>query len=415
MARTQLVVVMIRVLLVSQRELCCAEIIVTWEMERDNTWVMMVAERLMLEEIRVCLQFYSLALIREKIGRLQVWRLVEVQPVVLAGLGLSRLRIRRFKLNLGNQQQPCNVFLGLGLLLESEFHEQLIILLTTSGETHPSSECKTWKFLSYNVWFREDLEMHKRMKALGDLIESHSPDVMCFQEVTPSFYGIFQKSSWWKRYCCSIPDETAFPGAYFCMQLSKLPVKSYSCKPFHNSIMGRELCVAEVEVQPGITMVIATSHLESPCPAPPTWDQMFSKERVAQATEAVRFLEKNQNVIFCGDMNWDDKLDGPFPLLDGWVDAWTELRPGEVGWTYDTKSNKMLSGNRTLQKRLDRFVCKLKDFKISEIEMIGKDAIPGVSYIKERRVKGQVKELVLPVLPSDHYGMLLTICPSDST
>lgn len=102
------------------------------------------------------------------------------------------------------------------------------------------------------MWFREDLEMHKRMKALGDLIESHSPDVMCFQvfsnlfiklirdfinshpcclfcldtyayvilqEVTPSFYGIFQKSSWWKRYCCSIPDETAFPGAYFCMQV----------------------------------------------------------------------------------------------------------------------------------------------------------------------------------------------------
>ncbi|KAK6124474.1 hypothetical protein DH2020_041780 [Rehmannia glutinosa] len=175
--------------------------------------------------------------------------------------------------------------------------------------------------------------------------------------------------------------------------------------------MGRELCIAEVEVQQDIALVVATSHLESPCPSPPKWDQMFSKERVVQANEAVRFLEKNKNVIFCGDMNWDDKLDGPFPLRDGWVDAWTELRPGEVGWTYDTKSNKMLSGNRALQKRLDRFVCKLKDFKISKIEMIGKDEIPGLSYIKEKRVKGQVQELVLPVLPSDHYGLLLTICP----
>ncbi|KAL2495405.1 endonuclease/exonuclease/phosphatase family protein [Forsythia ovata] len=129
------------------------------------------------------------------------------------------------------------------------------------------------------------------------------------------------------------------------MQLSNLPIKCYSCKPFNNSIMGRELCIAEVEVH------------------------------TVQAREAVKFLEKNQNVIFCGDMNWDDKLDGQFPLSDGWIDAWTELRPGEVGWTYDTKSNKMLSGNRTLQKRLDRFVCKLRDFKISEIEMIGMDAI----------------------------------------
>lgn len=199
------------------------------------------------------------------------------------------------------------------------------------------------------------------------------------------------------------------------MQLSKLPVKSYVSRPFQNSIMGRELSVAEIQVQPDTTIVVATSHLESPCPGPPTWDQMFSKERVVQANEAVKFLEKYQNVIFCGDMNWDDKRDGPFPLLDGWTDAWTELWPGEVGWTYDTKSNKMLSGNRALQKRLDRFVCKLKDFKIGTIEMIGKDAIPGLSYVKEKKVKGVVKEMELPVLPSDHYGLLLTIYPSDST
>lgn len=39
------------------------------------------------------------------------------------------------------------------------------------------------------------------------------------QEVTPSFYAIFQKSSWWKGYQCSISDETAIPGGYFCMQV----------------------------------------------------------------------------------------------------------------------------------------------------------------------------------------------------
>ncbi|KAL6562261.1 hypothetical protein OROGR_003268 [Orobanche gracilis] len=280
-----------------------------------------------------------------------------------------------------------------------------------TSETHQSSESKMWKVLSYNVWFREDLEMRERMRALGNLIEQHSPHVICFQEVTPNLYEIFQRSRWWKGYRCSIPDEVSFPGGYFCMQLCRLPVKSYSQKPFHNSIMGRQLCVAEIEMQPDIAITVATSHLESPCPGPPKWDQMYSKERVDQANEAVRFLDKNRNVIFCGDMNWSDKLDGPFPLPDGWADAWTELRPGEVGWTYDTKSNKMLSGNKTLQKRLDRFVCKLKDFRMSKVEMIGMDAIPGLSYVKEKKVKGQVQELVLPVLPSDHYGLLLTICP----
>ncbi|KAL0286201.1 UNVERIFIED_CONTAM: Glucan endo-1,3-beta-glucosidase 1 [Sesamum angustifolium] len=255
--------------------------------------------------------------------------------------------------------------------------------LATAGETHLSSECKPWKLLSYNVWFREDLEMHKRMKALGDLIELHSPDVMCFQEVTPSFYGIFQKSGGGSDTVAQYQTRRHF--------LEHISACSYpNCR------------LNPIAANPSITL---------------SWAENFvlQKLKCDQANEAVRFLEKNQNVIFCGDMNWDDKLDGPFPLLEGWVDAWTELRPGEVGWTYDTKSNKMLSGNRTLQKRLDRFVCKLKDLKISEIEMIGKDAIPGLSYIKEKRVKGQVKELVLPVLPSDHYGMLLTIRPSDST
>ncbi|EXB55118.1 Tyrosyl-DNA phosphodiesterase 2 [Morus notabilis] len=266
------------------------------------------------------------------------------------------------------------------------------------------------KILSYNVWFREDLELQKRMKALGDLIELHSPEVICFQEVTPNIYKIFQQSSWWRAYDCSVPMQMALSRPYFCMQLSKLPVKSFSCRPFGNSIMGRELCVAEIEVQKGKPLLVATSHLESPCPGPPTWDQMFSKERVEQATEALSFLKKNQNVVFGGDMNWDDKLDGQFPLPDGWSDAWANLRPGENGWTYDTKSNQMLSANRTLQKRLDRFVCKLHEFKISGIEMIGMDAIPGLSYIKEKKVKKEIKNLELPVLPSDHYGLLLTIC-----
>lgn len=37
------------------------------------------------------------------------------------------------------------------------------------------------KILSYNVWFREDLEVYKRMSAIGDIIQQHSPDLICFQ------------------------------------------------------------------------------------------------------------------------------------------------------------------------------------------------------------------------------------------
>lgn len=182
------------------------------------------------------------------------------------------------------------------------------------------------------------------------------------------------------------------------MQLSKLPVKQFKCKRFENSTMGRELCVVEIDAGANKKLFAATSHLESPTPL-----EMNSMKRVAQANEALRLLNSAPNVIFGGDMNWDELSDGPFPLLGGWQDAWSALRPGEDGWTFDTRSNRMLKGNRPLWKRLDRFICKLQDFKMENVSIIGTDAIPGISYYNKRKE--------LPVLPSDHYGLVLTINP----
>ncbi|KAL8130157.1 hypothetical protein V2J09_019312 [Rumex salicifolius] len=274
------------------------------------------------------------------------------------------------------------------------------------SDKHPSSI----KILSYNVWFREDLEMQERMEEIGDLIHLHSPHIICLQEVTPEIYCIFQNSSWWRLYqYCSVSPKMAYSKPYFCMLLAKLPVESFNHTPFSNTKMGRELCIAEVKVNPDKSLMVATTHLESPCPGPPKWDQMYSKERVAQANESVNLLMEYPNVVFGGDMNWDDKLDGHFPLPKGWVDAWLNLKPNEKGYTYDTKSNKMLSGNRSLQKRLDRFFCNLKDFTISGIEMVGTEEIPGLLYCKEKKSKNGIKKLMLPVFPSDHYGLLVTI------
>ncbi|XP_071698691.1 uncharacterized protein [Rutidosis leptorrhynchoides] len=276
----------------------------------------------------------------------------------------------------------------------------------TSDKAQAKMDPRTLKILSYNVWFAEEIELRIRMRAIGDIIQLHSPDVICFQEVTSNIYALFQRSKWWNSYKCSLSLEQASTRPYFCMQLSKLPVKSFARNPFSYSAMGRELCIAELSTQGNTPLLVATSHLESPCPGPPKWDQMYSKERVKQANEAVDFLKSNPNVILCGDMNWDDKLDGEFPLPDGWIDAWSELKPNEIGWTYDTKANPMLSANRKLQKRLDRFLISLRDFKVECINMVGTKAIPEVTYLKQK--KGG-KELELPVLPSDHFGLLLTV------
>ncbi|XP_031284214.1 uncharacterized protein LOC116142937 [Pistacia vera] len=240
-----------------------------------------------------------------------------------------------------------------------------------TGNTNSGAVMRSLKILNYNVGFREDLMMRKKMKAVGDLIQQHSPDLICFQEVTAKIYDILLQSSWWMVYQCALSGEEIDSGKFFCMQLSKLHVKSFNCIPFKNSTMRRKLCVAEFKDEEDKLLVVASSHLEIPCLRRPTSNQMLSRVCVEQAKEAMNHLERNENVIFCGDLNWDDKLDGQFPLPAGWVDAWTESRPGENGWMYE------FSGNGTLQKRQDRFICHLRDYKISRIDMIGiLEAIP---------------------------------------
>lgn len=50
------------------------------------------------------------------------------------------------------------------------------------GKTFSTSKSKVLKILTYNVWFA-DIEMNKRMKAIGNLISLHKPDVICFQVI----------------------------------------------------------------------------------------------------------------------------------------------------------------------------------------------------------------------------------------
>lgn len=256
------------------------------------------------------------------------------------------------------------------------------------------------KLMCYNIWSVE-VKLHERMKAIGKLIQKHSPDIILLQEVTPSIYKIFEDCSWWGLYKCSVPPEKA-TRKFFCMLLSKLPVRKSRCIHFKSSSEGKGLSVAWINAGEK-KLVVATCHLKRPTPSGTN-----STERVAQAKEALSFLHSAPNVVLGGDMNWDEDSDGHFPLPGEWYDAWSILRPRDDGWTYDTKSNRMLMHSKlVLQKRLDRFLCKLKDFEIVSIHMIGTDAIHQVKYSSKSKSNSKKKP---SVLPSDHYGLILTLC-----
>ena len=61
--------------------------------------------------------------------------------------------------------------------------------------------------------------------------------------------------------------------------------------------------------------------------------------------------------------------------------------------------------SNSFRTRLDRMFAKLADWEPETIEMVGQEAIPGLVYTKMQRGK----EKRLPVLPSDHYGLLLRL------
>jgi len=260
------------------------------------------------------------------------------------------------------------------------------------------------RMLTYNIWFA-DVAMSARLEALGRVITECDPHVLCLQEVTPQTASVLRAQPWFDEY---IMGPAPHLQDYFSMMMFKRDVKSELVKRekyvFRNSQMGRYLDVTSYMRDPrsGAHLAVGTSHLESYINSTRT----SANERRVQIQECFSVMSKHPNAVFMGDTNWDDK-DGDVPMPVDWRDAWLEKRPGEPGFTYDAKSNDMLRGY--LQKRLDRAFVKLRDFDVCSIEMVGKQPIPGVTYHKTVSNRGKSQNIELPVLPSDHFGLLVTL------
>ena len=87
-------------------------------------------------------------------------------------------------------------------------------------------------------------------------------------------------------------------------------------------------------------------------------------------------------------------------------DAWPELHTGDPGLTYDVKANPMLNPRSRLRRRLDRLFFKLRDYRPAAAELVGTRPIPGVTHTE---TDSRGREAPRPVLPSDHFGLLVTL------
>ncbi|KAJ1291056.1 hypothetical protein BS78_02G290400 [Paspalum vaginatum] len=223
------------------------------------------------------------------------------------------------------------------------------------------------KFVTYNVWSCEHVAVYRRIRAICEIIERHDPDVIFLQGIARPPWET--KHRWHHRL-----------RAATCSLAGPMPSDT-------GSVRRRARASAFLKYFDAVHQFDVAVH-----PHP-------------HGTSGGAGLDENG--VLGGDLDWLLRLGGHG---DGWVDAWLVLRGGGGGgggWTYDAVANPMVRGLKDMAKerrRSDRFVCKLKDFELDSIQMLGVEPIPGVTRFDD---DGNA----VPVLPSHHFGLLLTISP----
>ena len=274
-------------------------------------------------------------------------------------------------------------------------------------------------YITWNVWHNNKLELIKRMEAIGDIIELNKADIVCFQEVSPFMLDILQHGSWYTNgnYSSTIlPSFGVLAGLRdfnVIMTKHEFVRDSIQFIPFSNTSR-RHLIITPIKLKNNGNKIVyaATSHLEYRA------SDRGKEERKRQIKYSMELLDDkqfNNNVIFGGDMNWHDATkhhedDGDLNELlnSNWTDCYNKLYPDKKGYTYDPKTNGMLSRYHQ-QRRLDRILYKNNgDLRLKSIQIIGKETIPNLNYVKTHKRKHKSVRKILPVLPSDHYGLKAT-------
>jgi tyrosyl-DNA phosphodiesterase 2 len=192
------------------------------------------------------------------------------------------------------------------------------------SSSHSTETNSRLTILSYNLWFREDVQVHSRMEAISHIISTavanDLPDILCFQEMTPFIYHLLSNTSWWRQYTARPEPEEFGRMRYFTVLLWKNNLtgstagSKYAFIPFQNSGMGRDLKAVNLTPH-NIPICVATSHLESPTGR----QRLFSERRQQQCQEALAVLDSmGKDALYIGDMNWNENNDGEVPLPAGW-------------------------------------------------------------------------------------------------
>jgi tyrosyl-DNA phosphodiesterase 2 len=236
---------------------------------------------------------------------------------------------------------------------------------------------------TYNIWFN-DLFAERRYRAIADVLSRESPDVMVFQEVTPTALEVFLAQPWIRdgyRRAAVTGDDV---GNYGMLLLTRLPIQrvTYTRLPTR---LARGFLTAEFTIN-GRPQVICAVHLES--------GKRATRVRARQLRTVFRALRGTDDALVLGDFNMRDSEND---LIDpAYRDLWPTLRPKEPGYTEDTSINLMRYDMKDKHRhvRFDRVLLKGAGWSGAGIELLGKEPISAD----------------LPrVFPSDHFGVACSL------
>lgn len=242
---------------------------------------------------------------------------------------------------------------------------------------------------TFNVWF-SDFHAEQRFRAIADVMSRKMPDVMVFQEVTPSALAIFLAQPWIRvRYRCAEITGGGL-GNYGMLMLSRLPIANVTYTPLPTNL-ARGFMTADLDTG-GQPLTVVALHLESGKAASPL--------RARQLGQVVRALRRTENAVVLGDFNMRDSENRR--ISASYCDLWPELRPHDDGFTEDTTINLMRLDSKSKHRhvRFDRVLLKGGGWAGTDIELLGTEPI----------------SRALPrVFPSDHFGVMCRLAARSST
>ena len=112
---------------------------------------------------------------------------------------------------------------------------------------------------TFNVWF-SDVHAEERYRAIADLLSRKMPDVMVFQEITPSALAVFLAQPWIRVRYRRAEITGGGVGNYGMLMLSRLPINdvTYTRLPTN---LARGFMTAELDTG-GTPLTVVAVHLD---------------------------------------------------------------------------------------------------------------------------------------------------------